>query len=449
MASTHCRTIWTFGLVGALVAPMASAAPRWRIEVLPPLSTPAGELSTIKGLDLNERGQVAGTAEGPPGTSAAFRYTPGVGMEDLDPNGRYRSEVPIGGAMNEFGDVFGQVLVKNSPVREQEDVFLNRGDGSFDFLEQGKTAIVSRGFTTFGEQEYLPDSGHICGFAFRRLPSGGLEVRPYLYLPDTGWTDLSTLHPRFQEQSVFCKFTNQRGDLVFSISGPPAPDEEPPFGHQEAFVLRDGEITEIPTFGRLVTVPGPHNEAGMVPGVYVDAAGRERAYVWTPERGLVTIHPPFAQESYAAYVSDYSSVVVGALRMGRPRGEPYHDNVFTYSRSKGLRIAIDKQALSNLLRRYRLAFRGVDVWSVNNRGAIVGLVYFEGGGVGIPYYYSKTTGLVDLKAVVDSFDVDFRLTDGGVAAPTELNDRGDILLVGTTRSSPRRFATAILTVSNR
>lgn len=419
-------------------APRADEARRWKIEVLPVLETPFGTLVNVKGRDMNERGQVAGEVDNGRFPSAAFRYTPGVGMEDLDPKGRYRSETAIRAAINEHGDVFGVEL--NLSLRGTS-VFVYRDQGGFDFLKKGRTKAIRRTFHMFGGQMFLPDAGFFCGTARLPHPTEGTTVRPYLYVPGEGWTDLSSVHPRFRgERGAWCKYMTQKGDLVFAIDGPPEPGAPGSFGTQETFVLADGIVHQLPTFGQRVNVTNPPNEAALHPGGYVDELGNQRAYLWSPERGAIRLQPE-GEESFALQVNE-RSLVVGV--MGPPNAA---DRVFTYTEEKGLRVVIDRRDLERLLAPYGLEVLRVYVTDVNNQGAFVGEVFFDRGlGVGFPFYYSPRTGLVDLKAVIDRFDVDFRPIRGAAVSVVEINDRDDILMVAEGSKPRRRDSTAILSL---
>lgn len=419
-------------LLGASIAP-APAPPRWQIEVLPALSVPNGQLIHIWARDINERGQVAGTAEGSL-ASAVFRYTPGVGMEDLDPDGQYRSRAFIGSSINNRGHVLGRTYDR---VWRQKDVFLHRGPRrGLDDLGKGKTPTVAAGFETFGGQTFIPEDGHFCGSVRIVGQDGTVSRRPYLYTRRGGWADLTRLHPRFQlESAVYCKYTNQRGDLVLAIAGAS--------GTQEAFVRIGRErVVEIPSFELAMNTTAEPNGSGTVAGIYRTPEGDDpvynlRAYVWTPEAGLTPLHPEGVMESQALFVTERSEVW-GILSTdgiapgpdGRLVG--LSDKVFRYRQASGLRVVLDRADFEALARRHGRELRDMWLTGANNRGAVVGQVAIEPFGA-LPFYYSKRSGLVDLASVVDQLAVDFVLDETRLADVVDVNDKGDILLVGAGR----------------
>lgn len=418
------------GLAASLLVLSASAPPsappagRWEIEILPVLETPVGDLLKIVGRDLNELGQVAGTAGN--SSTAAFRYTPGVGMEDLDPDGRYRSRVPIGGVMNDRGHVFGMT----HDASGQSDVFLYTDARGFRRLPRGKTDEIRRGFSTFGGQTGIPDAGHLCGYV--RPADENLPTQAFVYLPRKGWTNLADLHPRFASEHTYCTYTNERGDLTLAIPGRSAPGVEPAYSTQEVFVrIGRAPVVRLPTEHPPVSVVGELNSTGMLPGVHVVPGGGERAYVWDPERGFEEIHPAGMRESAALYASD-DSRVWGILRKGR-----YWDHVFSYTSDEGLDIELRRKHFKRIARRHDRTFRGVSSSQANNVGTIVGDV--RDGERNLPFFYSRESGLVDLKRVIDRLRADF--DPHYVAA---LNDRNEILLVGETSQPAPRLTSAIM-----
>ena len=94
-----------FALSTLVVAP---ATAEFEVEILGTLATGEGELSVIRAVEINHRGQVVGTAHPGPGDGtpgfAAFRFTPGTGMENMDPEGGASS---FGDRINRRGHVFG------------------------------------------------------------------------------------------------------------------------------------------------------------------------------------------------------------------------------------------------------------------------------------------------------------------------------------------------------
>lgn len=406
------------GAMGTGTSRAAATSTRWTIDILPPLVTPVGELPNIVGLDLNELGQVAGTANDPAHV-AAFRFTPGVGMEDLDPNGGYLSGVRIGGSLNDRGDVLLFTLDSNG---EQSDIFLYTTDRGFRSLATGKNRRVRTSFRTSAGATALPNAGHICGFVSRL--GGGVE--PYIFRPESGWESLRSVHPRFRTGNAICKYTNERGDLVFAVSEG---------GEQEAFVsIRGKEVVELPGFARNINVTGEINDSGVVPGLYVDERGRERAYVWLPRRGLVDLQRQRRLRQAAALHASADSVVWGVLTKHLRA-----DTIFSWTEAEGLRFRVRRPRLRQVTRRHGLEFGGVGINSASDRGAIVGEIATVQGAF-LPYYFSRETGLVDLIRVIESLGAGFTPT-----AARETNDRGQVLLFGLEGDSSRAV-TAVLSL---
>lgn len=419
MKTRAASTVLTGALICVLAVADADAAHQdagWSIEVLPPLQTPVGELPTVAGQDLNEVGQVAGIAYNTLNVTV-YRYTPGEGMLDLDPNGRYRVTMPTSGGMNDRGDVLMFPLGDDG----REDILLYTDEGGHRSLQRGKNRRVRTSFQLGPGTSRIPNAGHLCGFVVP--PQGGWE--PYIFRPDTGWESLRHLHPRFRTAATVCKYTNERGDLVFgSAVG----------GEQEAFVSIAGERpVQLPAFAQNVNVTGEIGQSGVVPGLYLDARGRERAYVWSPQAGPVVLPLRAGLRQAAALFATADGTVWGLT--GKRRR---NDSIFVWNERDGLRLPVRGAMLRRLARRRGLALRLVKLESVNDVGAVVGRVIADDS-TSVPFYYSVETGLVDLGRVVEALGVDF--------APDiafEVNNRGQVLLGGRTLGPPQRTTRAIL-----
>lgn len=398
-AAVACSASW------AIAAP-AVAPPMFELTVLPPLVTPDGESDRLLARDINGRGQVVGTAGSSDGSTAVFRYTPGVGMEDLDPDGRYRSAA---WAINDRGQVFGATGRRSGRLR---DLFLFSDESGFDFLDEGKTPAIRETFLFRGVD--LPRSGEILGSV--REDS---RLVPYLYSPDEGWRDLSGLHPRFEQEDT-AGVSAKAGRYIFTVLNHPLPGEQPPFQHSEAFVLlRSGELKEIESPGRPVVKAGRINRSGRIAGLYIDDRAQSRAYVFTPAGGLVDVHPRRFRESFATEVLE-DGTVVGMAKRGRE-----YKTIFLYTGAEGSRVLLKRQ-LRRLARRRDLKLESVDVEDVNNRGEIVGCIYSGPAAPNVPFYYSPEHGLYDLWKVTKGLGTGaFRARCGA-----RINDASQILLDG-------------------
>ncbi len=98
-------------------------AAAYAVTELPEVPGVAGSLDSIAPRAINSAGQVVGQATAGSGSSA-FRFTPGTGMEKLDPRGDDSSSA---WTINEAGDVFGYLLAPGSSRRGVRSVCPFRG----------------------------------------------------------------------------------------------------------------------------------------------------------------------------------------------------------------------------------------------------------------------------------------------------------------------------------
>ncbi len=407
------RGAQTFGvaiLALAIAAPLASQT--FELTVVPPVDTPVGELAFFQAWDINDRGEVAGTAhDGDFDPSAAARFSAARGVEDLDPNGEYRS---FGWAISGKGDVFGYIEGGSIGF---EDLFIHSKSRGFDFLEKGKTDEIANGFQIgFLGRGALPRSGKVFGSV---LIFGDEATRlvPHIYTKKGGWKDLSGLHPRFVEPT-FGAYINEVGHQVFVIPGQSPPGEEPPTGRQDVFVrLRNGELYEVVSPGRPVTPGSRPNRKGRMAGLYLTDDAQQRAYVFKPETGLVSIHPDGYKESFALGTTR-GGVSWGSLRSGRTP-----DEVFVHTDQGGLEVLISRADFEALAAGRKGSFRGSRPEDMNNAGEVVGCVYMRRGR-DFPFLYSPEHGLFDLETVLEELDPDLKT---GVC-DAMINNRSQILI---------------------
>lgn len=152
----------------------------WEDGVMQDLGTFGGSQSGAAG--INEAGQIVGSADLPDHTDHAFRHTPGVGMEDLNPPFATSSR---GLLINESGTIAG--------------TFRN-DDGDSTFLFSDELGFFDIGVFEPAENSILVEptdmnsSGQIVGRALN-IPSDDLPLlwHQFFWSPETGLVDLSTV----------------------------------------------------------------------------------------------------------------------------------------------------------------------------------------------------------------------------------------------------------------
>lgn len=416
-------------LLAALGAAVADAQrPRYVLHRLEPLETPVGVLDQVRALDLNDRGQIVGRAHngGFGGTfhSAAFLFTPGVGMKDLDPDGAYLSRAL---AVNDRGLVFGVVSGPFGPAGRvsQKDVFLYEPGEGFTFL--GTNPRLRRQFS-FSD---LNNRGEVVGTLVARRRDRNL---PYLYTPDQGWIDLRFAHPRLaQIESSQPHLLDDRGDVVLFTADALGDDE---FLRQVYVLHPDGALDEIEGRFGVHTRPvhrSPLNRTGgLLDNLRTWSGFRTRLYL--PGKGWRFLLPRDVGPDVSSWIG--STGLIGGLL----HGGQYWDSVFTYDerREPKLRIEITPEDSRAFVGAETF---GVIVWDMNDRGDFIGEVRALRSAW---FVYSRETGLQDLQAIVDE-------SGGGdltLLAARRINKRGQILLhtkqVGAGVGLPFQF-----NVSNR
>jgi hypothetical protein len=393
----------------AMSAP-AVAQPTFELTLIPSVQTDIGELTSFLVSDFNDKGQAAGRAfeSGMRGVAAA-RYSPGRGVEDLDPNGEYRSDAV---AINSKGEVLG--FVYGGPTL-YEDAFLHSPRSGFDSLEKGKTEEILDGFIVAFPGGELSKSGSILGGDLG-LTSDEPSMRPIVYTRRDGWVDVTSIHPRFAELPTFGAFVGDGGHQVFMVSG--QTEDGTPQRLQQVFVrLPNGRVEEVVSPGRPVVSVNRPNKRGRMAGLWTTDNNVSQALVFTPAGGAVNIHPDGFKASFATDVSNKGAAVGVAKPTDR------FTDVFVHTDSGGLVFVATAEDFKELARGRKGTFKAARPERINNRGEIVGCVDMKKG-PDFPFYYSKRHGLVDLKAAVEELDPSLKSDD---CAPF-LNNKGQILL---------------------
>ncbi len=379
-----------------------SVNPAYTVIELPALAISGGTLDSISARALNNRGQVVGRADnldaGNP-RHAAFRYTPDVGMEDIDAEGTYASE---GVAINKYGHVFGLTF---SGVA-QDGFFIYRDATGFDFLDKG----VNRGLQVTFSLLDMNDTGDLVGVRPRR--DGRLI--PYLYTDEDGWVSLTVLEPSFARYSTLPVAINDMGEMLFTST--PGPSRG-----QDAYVLLGGDqLVQLGHFGGHVNVPRGFNKQGRVVGFSETATGQVRAYLFKPGRGMIDLHRGRFTGSLAGWLTQ-KGLVGGIFENEAP------DTLFTFDerRSQKLKVIARPADFRSLLPA-GASLTGIEVIDMNERLEFVGRIEgADSSGAVLQrfFYFSRAVGLLDLQEILDAEGSERQIHE-----VLNVNDRGAVLV---------------------
>ncbi len=412
MKSRPQTTLLILSLLLVTAAAVTAQAPRYEVTLLEPLETPEGDLVPVWiAWEINNAGQVVGTATRLfPCKKAPFRYTPGVGMENLDPTGSWES---YGKGINERGQVFGYTL-KNAcnplayPV--QDRIFLYSDDEGFDFLEKGSSKHIVRNLF-FRDMNEAGDIVALVDYP------GYAVWQSFLYTQSDGWRNLADRQPRLRSRkgaAAVVRQINNAGDMAVTYSKPG--------GYRDPFLLLGGEmLMYVGDFGAGMTDAGQINEFGRMIGVSRTASMDDHAYFFSPSGGMVDIQPRRFKESFPCGINS-EGVVTGLLR--KP-GRTY-DTLFTWDERRRPRMEIlARRADFRALFQESLDYGNAYVFDVNEGLEMVGTVFGRndsGKAVRYYFYFSPETGVLDLSELFEPFE------EGAILVSiSDMNDRGDIL----------------------
>jgi len=421
--SHHAGSLATrvFGMMVALavtlVAQVLAETPRFDVEILPVLETPQGILPNVVGVEMNDSGQVAGWALDSLLGSAAFRFTSGSEMLNLDPHGILNS---TGHYLDPSGQVFGLASI--------DEPFLYTDAAGYDFIRDRPVDFFAL---------ELSDRGELIGIT--------RETRPFIYSTAAGWLDLSDVNPLFQENPTFAKLINNDGDIVFTMNRPP--------GTQESSVLLNGRrLVDLGDFGFPMNVPDAIDRVGRIVGLAEkslspDASvssrdGRQsRAYYFSPKLGVVDIHPKRFKDSYAGWIQSRGKTAGGS--MARRRHDQF-DTIFTYHPSSGMEIRATRREFKRFVRRRGAKLDHISITDMNDRLEFVGPVWSTDDDRDenpfATFLSRPEGGLHSLQDIVDAMGV-----EAVVEAVMDINNKGQIL-IGVALPDGRSSA-AILTPS--
>lgn len=405
------------------LVPMATTAaspPVYRAEIAQPVTVGELEFPNLSGNDLNNRGEATGAAWGI--GIVAVRFAVGAGTVALKAGvGQGEGDLTFasGERINDRGQIFGYFRGQG-----KRRMFLDTPGGGSRVLEN-----------PFDERFSLRDfnqTGQIGGTAVL----GGEEdssVEPWIYTPGRGWRNVAPDDPRFDGPFVGLASLNDRGDYTLVVASPPNPGEEPPYGHQEAFLVRQGTVHALGDLGRPVTPVGELNSVGEVAALSVTSEGEEHAAYFAAATGLVDIHPPAFESSGAAWINEEG--VVGGF--GQRKGGD--DTVFTYTPARGKMTRVAKhKKMRRLVRRAGLGkLRYLEVVTMNERLEFVGTAYatLDGDEEGMPFYASKRAGVHSIQSLLDASGLALTAID-----VVDLNDRGELLVDVETPEGRRTMA---------
>lgn len=363
------------------------------------LSYETEEIAAVHARAINNHGQVVGWTENAAGRRSAFRYTPEIGLEKLEPPGAAGSEAL---AVNDAGHVFGRLLAGGG-VR-QSGLFRYRDDDGFDLSFRGASRALRARITILD----VNDAGDIVGVLQRNREP---RLVPYLFTEGEGWIDLSTLDARLRATSTLAVAVNERADVLLTTDPRPS-------GDQDAYVLLGGErLVQLGDFGRPVNVPLGFNDRAQVVGYSETAAGDGHAYLVQGEGRLVDLHRGRLPSSYAGWVT--ARGIVGGVYGG--------EALFTYDprRTPGIKVVARPGHFTPLLPD-GAEFERLEVIDMNERVEFVGRVIgrsAEGESVVRFFHFSPATGVADLQDALAGAGAALDVVD-----VTALNDAGLVLV---------------------
>jgi probable HAF family extracellular repeat protein len=216
---------------------------------------------------INAAGQVVGTATRQ-GFPDAFRWTPGAGLEILRPLPAANGAIPMAAALfiNAGGTAVGISAVDPTPHLHAA-------------LWVAGTEVRDLG--TLGGPESSPaginDAGQVAGKS--RTTAGTMHA--FLWSAATGMQDLGTLGGP-NSAATALNATGAVAGISDSDAGP------------RAFRWQDGRMVSLGGLGGASSAATAINAAGHVGGTAQLADGSPRAFVWSPEDGMVDLNTRLA-----------------------------------------------------------------------------------------------------------------------------------------------------------
>ena len=321
-------------VVVVLVGPCVPAAVALHYEAVD-LGTLGGPGSVA--VAINNRGEVAGTAGNVPnlwGAAHAFLWTRKDGMIDLGPTGpRYLS---YAGAMNDRGQVVGYA---NAPSGHYHAFVWSQQIGMLDIGTLG-------GWMSFARD--INNSGMVVGTSY--VAHGGMHA--FVWKPDGGIRDLGTLPGGLESWGYF---VNESGDVAgYSRAG---------YGAYHAFLWTQSKgMIDLGTLGGYYSEPTAMNNSGDIVGYSWTASGEAHGFFWSKRTGMVDIGTMGGEkggESIAWAVNNKGQVV------GEAEDDLWVRRAFLWSPQQGLMQGFEYQDEAKAL-------------AVNDSGLVAGDTWVDG-----------------------------------------------------------------------
>lgn len=408
----------------ALIATATFGQPTFQATELPPIQTSGGTFDGNFAWAMNERGQVAGEAD-KDYDFRAVRYTPEVGMEDLQPD---RAPYSYATLINERGDVFGYLFegIRTYRANFQVGFFIYRGrpgqgPGEFDFLEKGSRQALRVGF----QATDMNEAGDVIGRFDGHLP--------FLYDHELGWTPLLPLDRRLRRGFTEAVKINDAGEILLR--------NDRPNGMVDEFLLRrNGRISRLGNLGGGAVYSNLLAESGRTIGSSETAAGQLHAFIFDPGAGMTDIHRRF-DNSAAVWLTSRGVIGGVMLSEAEPNGLRHGLAIFTWdeTRRPQLQVVARRMDFQPLLAADHATVTSITALRMNERLEFVGQVQgsTDGGASIERFFFRDAQGHVyDMEKLLRAAGLDREILQ-----VRGFNDRCDILL---TTESGDRYGTVIL-----
>lgn len=208
---------------------------------------------------------------------------------------------------------------------------------------------------------------------------------------------------------TFATRMNKRGQIVGMYADDP---NTPALRAPRGFLLDNGKFTKVQVPGALETRPFGINNQGQIVGEYVDSEGLLRGFLLDDGR-LTTIDAPYGASTSATDIDD-NGRIVGTSRNADPASERFARGFVRDA--QGVFTSIDAPAAPPPPGRPE--FPTTEIFGINNRGQIVGLVT-DSEGIRPFLFDDGAFTVVDVPQAADE----------AIALALDVDDRGRI--VGT------------------
>lgn len=294
-----CRLAGTLlAALFALSRPVVAAEPpRYDLEAI----EAAGATTFATG--INRAGQVAGWLEREDGTSRAFRWSQGQGIQDLGSLGGTSSSAE---AINERGWVVGWATTATGHSRA--------------FLWTPESGMRDLG-TPAGAQSTawaIDAAGRVVG----EMTRGEEPPRAFLWTPEEGMRELGTLGG--EESTAYGVGDGPRVVGSATLAS----------GDKRAFLWTPGAgLRDLGTLGGTYSTAGDIGPAGQVVGGAERPDGNRHAFLWTPESGMQDLGVLSGSLWSHATSINAHGLIAGWSNVG---SRVYHTRAVLYTRDTGM-----------------------------------------------------------------------------------------------------------------